>query len=80
MQSIEKTNKIKNNVYIGLHTIFGNQTIFNLDDSGISVPVFPSRTNLKLHNNSITPKIVKKVITNLILQRPVYSSGDSKEL
>ena len=52
----------------------------NLDDSGISLPVFPSRTNLKLHNNSITPKIVKKVITNLILQRPVYSSGDSKEL
>ena len=27
--------------------------------------VFPSRTNLKLHNISITPKIVKKVITNL---------------
>ena len=24
--------------------------ISNLDDSGISVPVFPSRTNLKLHN------------------------------
>ena len=23
---------------------------FNLDDSGISLPVFPSRTNLKLHN------------------------------
>ena len=37
----------------------------NLDDSGVSLPVFPSRTNLKLHNISITPKIVKKVITNL---------------
>ena len=37
----------------------------NLDDSGISIPVFPSRTNLKLHNISITPKTVKKVITNL---------------
>ena len=37
----------------------------NLDDSGISLPVFPSRTNLKLHNISVTPKIVKKVITNL---------------
>ena len=37
----------------------------NLDDSSISLPVFPSRTNLKLHNNSITPKMVKKVITNL---------------
>ena len=37
----------------------------NLDDSGISLPVFPSRTNLKLHNISITPKIVEKVIMNL---------------
>ena len=37
----------------------------NLDDSGISLPVFPSRTNLKLHNISITHKMVKKVITNL---------------
>ena len=37
----------------------------NLDDSGISLPVFPSRTYLKLHNISITPKMVKKVITNL---------------
>ena len=34
-------------------------------DSGISLPVFPSRTNLKLHNISITTKMVKKVITNL---------------
>ena len=32
----------------------------NLDYSGISLPVFPSRTNLKLHNISITPKIVKR--------------------
>ena len=37
----------------------------NLDDSSISLPVFPSRSNLKLHNISITPKMVKKVITNL---------------
>ena len=36
-----------------------------LDDSGISLPVFFSKTNLKLHNISITPKMVKKVITNL---------------
>ena len=41
----------------------------NLDDSGISLPVFPSATNLKLHNISITPKIVKKVITNLDLSK-----------
>ena len=37
----------------------------DLDDYGTSLPVFPSRTNLKLHNISITPKMVKKVITNL---------------
>ena len=39
---------------------------FNLDDSGISfLHCFPSRTNLKLHNISVTTKMVKKVITNL---------------
>ena len=37
----------------------------NLDDLGISLPVFPSRTNLKLHNISVTPTMVKKVVTNL---------------
>ena len=37
----------------------------NLDDSGISLPVFPSRTNLKRHNITITPKMVKNVIMNL---------------
>ena len=36
----------------------------NFDDSGIFLPLFPSRTNLKLHNISDNPKIVKKVITN----------------
>ena len=28
----------------------------HLDDSGISLPVFLSRTTLKLHNISVTPK------------------------
>ena len=37
------------------------------DDSGISLPVFSFRTNLKLHNISVTPKMVKKVIMNLDL-------------
>ena len=41
----------------------------NLDNSGISLPVFPSRTNLKLHNISVTPKMVKKVIMNLDLAK-----------
>ena len=38
---------------------------YNLDDSGIFLPVFPSRANLKLDNISVTPKMVKKVIINL---------------
>ena len=29
-------------------------------DSGIPLPVFPSRTNLKLDNISVTPKMVEK--------------------
>ena len=33
---------------------------YNLDDSGICLPVFPSRTNLKLHNISVIPKMVKR--------------------
>ena len=40
----------------------------NLDDSGISLPVFPSRTNLKLHI-SVTPKMVRKVVMNLNLSK-----------
>ena len=41
----------------------------NLDDSGIHLPVFPSRTNLKLYNISVTPKIVMKVITYLVFSK-----------
>ena len=41
----------------------------NLDDSGISSRVFPSRTTLKLHNISVTLKMVKKVIVNLDLSK-----------
>ena len=41
----------------------------SLDDSGISLPVFPSRTHLKLHNISVSPKMVKKVIMNLDLSK-----------
>ena len=40
-----------------------------LDDSGFSLPVFPSRTNLKLYSISVTPKMVKKVIVNLDLSK-----------
>ena len=41
----------------------------NLDDSDISLPVFSSGANLKLHNISVTPKMVKKVIMNLDLSK-----------
>ena len=41
----------------------------NLDDLGISLPIFLSRTNLKLHSISVTPKMVKTVITNLDLSK-----------
>ena len=40
---------------------------FDLDDSGISLPVMPPRTNLKLHNITVTPKMVKKDIMNKCL-------------
>ena len=42
---------------------------FNLDDSGISLPVFPSVTNLKLHNISVTSEMIKKVIMSLDLSK-----------
>ena len=41
----------------------------NLPDSGVSLPVFPSRTNLKLHNISVTAKMVRKVVMNLDLPK-----------
>ena len=40
----------------------------NLDDSDISLPVFPSKTNLKLHNISVTHKIAKRSQQTLIHQ------------
>ena len=42
---------------------FSKNSIF--DDSGICLLVFPSGTNLKLHNIFTTPEMVEKVITNL---------------
>ena len=41
----------------------------NLHDSGISLLVFLSRTTLKLHNISVTPMMVKKVIMNFDLSK-----------
>ena len=41
----------------------------NLDDSGTSLPIFPSRTNLNLYNISETLKMVRKVVMNLDLSK-----------
>ena len=41
----------------------------NLDDSGISLLFFSSRTTLKLHNIPVTPKMVRKFIMNLDLSK-----------
>ena len=40
----------------------------NLDDSGILLPFFPSRTNLKLHI-SVIPTMVRMVVMNLDLSK-----------
>ena len=49
-----------------LQTILG---LSNLDDLSNFLPVFPSGTNLKLNNTSVTHKLVEKVITNLDLSK-----------
>ena len=49
-----------------LKTFFKNS---NLDDSVIFLAIFPSKTNLKLPNISLTLKMVKKVITNFDLSK-----------
>ena len=52
----------------------------NLGESGVTLPVFPSRPNLKLHNISLTPKMVKKFIVNLDLSKAFGPDSISKEL
>ena len=41
----------------------------NLDGSGVSLPVFPSRANLKLYNISVIFKMVEGVVMNLGLSK-----------
>ena len=41
----------------------------NLNDSGIALSAFPSKTNLKLHNISVTLKMAKKIIMTLDLSK-----------
>ena len=42
---------------------------FYLNHSGTSLLALLSRAKMKLHNISVTPKLVKKVITNLKLSK-----------
>ena len=56
-----------------LSSASGNAKLFaenvsNLDDSGIFLPVFLSKTNLKVHI-SVTPKMFRKVVMNLDLSK-----------
>ena len=43
------------------------KTFLRTLDSGISLPVFPSRINLKLYDIFVTAKMIKKVVMNLDL-------------
>ena len=45
----------------------------NLDDSSISLPVFPSRTTLKQHNISVTTKMIQ--VKNLNLSKASCPGG-----
>ena len=51
------------------NTVLNNGKRFSknssLDGFGISLPVFPSRTNLKLHDNNVALKSVKEVIISV---------------
>ena len=40
---------------------------YNLDYSGVSLTVFPSRTNLKLHNIPVTSQLFRNVMIDLDL-------------
>ena len=48
---------------------------YNLDDSGISLPVLPSRTNLKLHIISVAPKLINKIIADVDLPQASGPDG-----
>ena len=45
------------------------KTLILISQVGISLPVFSSRANLKVHNISVTPKVVAKVMMNLDLSK-----------
>ena len=53
----------------------------NLDDSDISLLVFPSRTDLKLHNISVTIALVKDTINpyNCLLKKANFSIKTSND-
>ena len=52
-----------------LTKLLTNKIAHNFVMEFISLPDFPSRTNLKLHNISVTSMMVEKVIMNLDLSK-----------
>ena len=58
-------NSIFNKGKSDIPPLFSASEVLSLDDSGISLPVFPSRTKQKLHNISVTSKMIKMAITDL---------------
>ena len=58
---------IKQNLFA--ENISKTSNLITSNNSGISLPVFSSRTNLKLRDISVTPKMVEKVKTNLDLSK-----------
>ena len=42
---------------------------FNLNELGISLPIFPSTSNLNLHNIPVTLTLIKKVKTDFDLSK-----------
>ena len=63
---LAKVNLLLTSLFNGAEVFSSESKVFsNLDDTGMSLPAFPSRTNVKLHNIPRTARLIKKVITNL---------------
>ena len=72
-------NKVLNKGKSATRLLF-NAPNSNLNDSGICLPTFPSRTNLKLHNIHVTRKLVKKPLFVKGIRSWFYSCGGSEEM
>ena len=63
---LAKVNLPLTSLFNGAEVFSSESKVFsNLNDTGMSLPAFPSRTNVKLHNIPRIARLIKKVITNL---------------